>query len=913
MGMIQHYLEDICTAFREHTLSGLPNAGELLSRTIQLKDIYLPVRLLPVTERKDSPHESLAEFRKRKYDPPASPTPEAAYARWQESYRNAMNYLQEEEAEAYLLSPARCLVIGDPSTGKTLLSRHTAYAYAYAQLHGGSENAEETQTAQELLDVVKKQRLRLPDDLIPFTTSGGVLQKLLSEEQTLSVDELLYASYCELPAGDTFEPIRAGAFQAILSEAAAQEQMLLIVDAVDELFDPALCLGFLEKLQAYLHAHPQVHLLMTGRSRLFISRDADGSTVLLRSSASGQDATNQIRGMKETLGLRMLEIQKLTREDIAFFTRRWYTIVDKKSHDFIRRSVRSIQEHAERLKLMPFLENIMYLTLTLIIVGERGTIPDSRDELFENLLELILKTQPKNTLKRNPLRSYDETLWLVSYVACAMTEKNMRIISLAQLKAFLRQGLDDLRQELSRDLTDEEIADLCDFLITQACILVGSDQLDSYTFFHLQIQENLCSVCLRKGMYGSLWGGQSVLDIFTAHCTDPAFTEILYFSLASGDAPQFFNYPLINRLITCGKENPNRKTLWTTLFNSIILGGKFRRDQCIEVYDHCFRNGMQKDMLPALVEFLSLPSSDGFRHYIMEAFRRSCADGKLEYSAAASVMMLYDSQDTGILPAVRKLLHSGDFADAILGYQMLGTALWAQFPKPTLPFVLKPEDFCDADFRRCIDDLQKEDYALRRVAANFIFWYSKNNPCLMGTPLTDELFLRMAERLKNNIQDKPARLAVSGYPMSAHNLALHHRIPGIGALQRAVLDYRPQQKTLEGFNLCLLLGCRNTDRLLEHLPDIKGLAMDKIITFHPLFWQENYYRMRSFTIEDGIECYEKGDIDGAVSIFTIQAVVVSEEPRRQARSFLADMLRRGEVREVWLEGQPQTVETLLAH
>ncbi len=835
--------------------------------------------------------------------------------------------------------PLRRLIIGEPSCGKTQLVQHLAYSYAYAWLDAHRELADETfpdtdpETAQALLETVYEQQddFRNKPNMIPIMITGGFVDKLLADEaraqQVHSLEDLLYAALCDISPDE--QPERQ-AFSRMLQKLASGEhpegKLLLIEDAIDEIFHVQHAKFFLQLTDEFLQKHPQVEFIATGRALFFNRRAQDEASIEI------QDGFHKLHCMQ-------YRISELNDQDILDFAHRWYRIVESMPEDEITEKLQRIRVWEKHIQLtQKFLRIPMYLSMTLIVISERGTEPGNRSELFENLMEIMLKAQPKTKPETgsisgqtdsNPLRSYEETLWLISYLACSMTQKGRRSITLDELTDIFAQGLHELHQEIHTDLSKKDIYQLEMFLIRRACVLAGSENFESFSFTHLQIQEYLTALCIKLNMTGSLYQEyQTGQEILVQNIQESRYREIIKFAVccSSSEAPFYFIYPLVNQLIAYA-EQVDDDDIWTFLFELVTQDATMQRSQIEVICRNCFRIKISPSTLRYLMEYLKIGGRNKISDYIMHSFRESCQTEDTEFVYAASCIAIVEyiqecekagaDNDLGIL--VDRLMQSSTVEEQTLSAFIIETYQWLLKLPRHIPFKLPPCTTGLDTARRCAAFLQGDDKRLHRPMSGAFSAIVQQDKHIADQCLTDELFLSLLERLKQDPDDSSAKQIVTIYPINPHTLTLHHRIAGLEPLrslsvQRWENREQDPERAVYNFILSVFLGAWDLDGALSEQFSI-------LLPFETEDFDDELRKKRvirewlSTTLEprqlisDGFAAYLKGEYLKAAEHFLL-VLSLSSEPDSSSVN-LAYMLRRHEIPELWMNGIRQTVPGLL--
>jgi hypothetical protein len=300
----------------------------------------------------------------------------------------------------------RLVVLGDPGSGKTTLTRWIATAYLLRLKEDGDW--------ADLPDV-----RTLPDaDWLPVIIR---CRDLDLNTLTRSLEDILRHTLRRAEVNES----EAAGLPAIFHQRLSAGTALLMIDGLDEIADPAVRARFCQQLEEIVVAYPNAPVLAT--SRIVGYREM---------------------GYKLGRGFEHLTLADLSRDEKDDFARRWclFTEVPERRETAAGELIRDIHssDRIERLTGSPLL-----LTTMAVVKRKVGKLPSRRAELYWEAVQVLLNWRSELD---KPLDSR-EALPQLEYAAYDMSNRGVqqaRESELLDLFSRMREEYPSIRDALNR-------------------------------------------------------------------------------------------------------------------------------------------------------------------------------------------------------------------------------------------------------------------------------------------------------------------------------------------------------------------------------------------------------------------------------------------------------------------------------
>ena len=434
-------------------LTNLPEDIQTATQKLLLRELYMPLRI--AVEPNDSGLDLLEDRRDR--------------LRRLEAGRDegdTSESLESAPVGSRLGISQRLVVLGDPGGGKTTLLRWMATAYLLRHLQDPSfAQLPDTQT--------------LPDrPWIPVL----IRCRDLGEAD-------LCRSFSDFLAQHLYKtallPDEAKIMQAVILDGIAKGEVLLLVDGLDEITNPAVRVQFCQELERTAARYPQAPLLVT--SRIVGYRDMP-----YRMGAAFEHGT----------------IATLSPEDKDNFVRNWVDVTER--HLPEAEKVKRANELREALHSNDRIErmtgNPMLLTTLALVKRKVGKLPTRRTKLYAETVSVLLNWNPRPGLY--DALDDDEALPQLEYLAYEMCRRGVQRLPEEDVLTLLdgvRADYPNIRAMKRR--TQEEFLSLLEarssLLIKSGGIWTANSVKEKpvWEFRHLTFQEYLAARALLDKCY----------------------------------------------------------------------------------------------------------------------------------------------------------------------------------------------------------------------------------------------------------------------------------------------------------------------------------------------------------------------------------------------------------------------------
>ncbi|WP_324787667.1 HEAT repeat domain-containing protein [Streptomyces sp. H51] len=351
------------------------------------------------------------------------------------------------------------VVLGDPGAGKSTLLRWIATAYLL--------RLQSDPDWSQLPDVDT-----LPDtDWLPLFIR---CRDLDTRRITGSLEEMIRHHLCD----SELSRQEADQLTPLLLDFLRDGRVLLLIDGLDEITDPALRARFCRKVEKIHVAFPKAPVIVT--SRIVGYREM---------------------GLRITRGFEHVTVQDLTPSDKDDFARRWCVVTEPPNRrDSAAEELISDIHSTDRIERLT--GNPMLLTTMALVKKKVGKLPSRRADLYREAVDVLLNWRSDVDERMDP----HEALPQLQYLAYSMCEAGVQQIRQDEVLGTLER----MREEFPavHAVRRRSPVDFLRRLERQTGILVESGHISHhgrlvplYEFRHLTFQEYLAGLALVDGKY----------------------------------------------------------------------------------------------------------------------------------------------------------------------------------------------------------------------------------------------------------------------------------------------------------------------------------------------------------------------------------------------------------------------------
>ena len=429
-------------------LANLPEDRQVATRELELRRLYVPLRMRVEEEHYDQTDDDTFETLEKR----------SQRLLWRDEPREEAS--QPVPVGARLAKARRLVVLGDPGAGKSTLLRWMATAYLL--------RLKQDPAWQEVPDVKT-----LPDEAwLP----------VLIRCRDLDVDRCRYGSLDDF-LRQTFRKNEmaadSDALQAVIKEKLKNGEALLLIDGLDEISNPSARIRLCQQIEQIERAYPKAAIIVTSR----------------------------IVGYREMGSYRIkhsfehLTITDFSKEDKENFARRWCPITERperriKATDELIKAIHS-NNRIERLTGNP-----MLLTTLALVKRKVGRLPSRRVDLYFEAVRVLLNWRSEVD---EPLdhREAEPQLHYLAYAMCDRGQQQLREDEIIDLLNSMRQEYPNVHSIKKR--SPEEFLRLLERR-TGILVQIGHVRHDGepkplFEFRHLTFQEYLAGLALLKGYF----------------------------------------------------------------------------------------------------------------------------------------------------------------------------------------------------------------------------------------------------------------------------------------------------------------------------------------------------------------------------------------------------------------------------
>lgn len=706
MGMMeleQFYKDNIILAYSDISFARLSNPGELIDRSFSLRDIFCPTKMTPLQEyqkfrirtaREDDEFINKSELRSENnelieeilsslaldsndvrmfverevedvhekdfdYDLNGSNNMERDLIDVEHSFCLSNDLLADrilaDIAEIYKID--RRIIVGKPGSGKSTYIRRLALAFA-------------SEEKVFLSDCGYDERI-FPV-FVQFKRLSGIINESPEFIHIAENDfvDFLYRSTCyeftDFANRSTLE-----AFRDLLNEKIKANTLLIIVDSFDEIGEEARYI-FTKSLREYLNNNS--NLLICSR---------EGSFDLSYSRDIKSRVTEELLCIPH---LMYQNIYDLTDSEIKEFVKRWFDVVfrgDENNKTKVERILKSLFSHQS-----PYLRQIqripLYLSNILCIARNTGEIPKSKDEVLEKFVELCLNSSVSET------NEYDNLKKQLAYLAYSMTVKTTRTISESDLRDILLESYSELDGSFNPEIPKENVDDYIKWALMQwgrgdiFRVCRNYDGENIYQFEHLLFQEYFTAYAISKLYCPNVNRRTQPIDIL-----EPYFKEVnrsgwreIILMVALMEKQRWGAEEYVEKLISLVAQEDDNYYYSNMLFEIVLSNTSMSREVRYGVYKSLFGERITDRQIHDVCEGIDNNSlSNDFLKYIKNGFEKSATTENIEFHFVYAVIQseICINNNTNPMEFAAGLLSTHDDVKRLLGLYMMCIIAWCRY------------------------------------------------------------------------------------------------------------------------------------------------------------------------------------------------------------------------------------------
>lgn len=395
-------------------------------------------------------------------------------------------------------SSKRCVILGNPGTGKSTLAKYLALIYC-KQIHTDDQF------------IVEKK--------IPFIIPIRDFARLQHSKPGLDFEN--YLTYTT-EKNYNIDAINKDFFIAML----ALGKAIVLFDGLDEVTDRKRKIKIAEHIKEFSDRYPEILIWVT--SRIF-------------------GYTSDVQSYMNTFDHYYLGY--VLEDQANEFIEKWYKTqipLNKVERDNRISSLKRAIKENEGVKRLQ--KNPLLLTMMTLVHQFEGTLPDDRGRLYKKCVELLLKTwQDQKYItqnEENPLEhrniKYHEQLRLLAAVASHIQTKHQNtrddvvrgIIGEEELKEVLLKTRYDPKR-IRKEEAEQDVKLFIDYLRDRVGLFVETGTFDKtheniFSFIHLSFLEYLCAYQLSEDRSKSQ---KEHIKEFLNYMKIPSWEEIILLSL----------------------------------------------------------------------------------------------------------------------------------------------------------------------------------------------------------------------------------------------------------------------------------------------------------------------------------------------------------------------------------------------
>jgi hypothetical protein len=335
----------------------------------------------------------------------------------------------------------------------------------------------------------------------------------LLADRVISIQEILEESF-----SNAQRPDLKGSFSYLI-KGQLSSGLLLLIDGLDEIRDAPFLEKFISSLLAFLDQHAKVTVVLTSREASF-------------------------RNIKEEFfdTFAHYRITPFAEPQIKKFITLWYQQMDR-SPDRPRANAKEVtREVLSQDRVRAIAVNPLLLTVIMLVRQFFGSIPLKRTALYQQAIEVLLKTWNEAVREEIDLHAVEVQLAFISYKM--MVDKKTRATE-NELSNYLKEARRDLSATLGQHLAPvekflEQIEERSSLLTLNGRVWQQGRIVRVYEFQNLTFQEYLAAVAITRKWLPTPHQQSSICDIITSVIGESQWMEtVTMAALLSGhEAPE---------------------------------------------------------------------------------------------------------------------------------------------------------------------------------------------------------------------------------------------------------------------------------------------------------------------------------------------------------------------------------------
>ena len=717
MNLDEIYLKQLNNYCKMARFDEIPGAGDLVFRQVTLESLYFPLNLTKEQHEGESFEEMLAQ----------------KTVGTQGSIKKNQQY--------------RRVIVGDPGCGKTTFCKRICLAYAHSELEGLEYTVDDSET-------IKKYSL--PEGAFPVLLTCRALNSAELQPE-LDFYQIAYRITREMFPELTFSCDQFKEMLQAKEETAAG--LMIIVDGMDELLDKGLPDAFSNAFCKYIDSG-------------FRPDKTSGKKFIATVRSASAANAEKLQRLHDTQTYR---IAPLTDSEVGDFCRIWYKVVLNNASGRKHDPELIIEQLMEPNAAAPFLHTLMrnplQLSNLLIVTRFTGKIPDTKNRLYEEYLDLVLKWNPSQNTSWNPV----DIKILLAYIAAYMTNAEHTKISAAELSETLERCFVDLEGKFVRPMDGNTIPLILRELEERNCVLQRKDPEGPFEFTHRQLQEYLTLYAILYGYADQQTNNMYPIEILRCHYNDISWQEIIGMAAMTEDTRLTGN--LVSEILVQVEQNAENGTgsnaaLADIVFNWILCGVKIDQSRRLKIYDTVFKASITEQQITGIALLMSRKDTairEEFTERIGTRYRENCLEDNWYGFAYAAIeaCRCYNSGENPLTVA-EQMLAGQDQVQQCTAMNLLQIMSWCKYARvsTTTAEFHSSDEYCVSEetVSRLINCIENPVCSRCPLAAKTL------RDLLLAQYIPDDMFRRQIslEKLFSAIPQDPENKSVG--PASAREL-----------------------------------------------------------------------------------------------------------------------------------------------
>lgn len=352
-------------------------------------------------------------------------------------------------------------------------------------------------------------------------------------------------------------------FKFFINDLIFNKKAILIVDGLDEISDVQLRIKFVQYLLRFIKKRSSVKVLITSRE--------PGFRIL-------KDYVSE--------NFTIFSISDLDIDGIYNLTVKWYRIFFGKKKTY-QKEVDSLIDNITKTKsILELSKNPLLLTTLLFLKHSRGIIPANKTALYDEIINLLIKTW--NIVGYSPLNLYEVKAQL-SFLAYTMTIQKKNYIYQAELIDNIQMARKQMPDVLA--YTKHSPEDFISRVESRSSLIILSGRelrdgllTEKYEFKHKTFQEFLTAYAVVKGYYPNRKSTDNIITILQQKFTNDNWVEIIpMVAVLMGRDANLLIKALIENIKT-NKEtsllfmDPSKKALFQCILDEVQIDKNLAKD-----------------------------------------------------------------------------------------------------------------------------------------------------------------------------------------------------------------------------------------------------------------------------------------------------------------------------------------------